>query len=184
MPPADTVSAVLAVTDGVQTAMSVANVVLCVSVERAVTTVQLYVLNVTKNAQTVSPNTSAETVVRVLIVQVVKATSAWVVRCALTVLNTSATVETVALNAPLSAKDVQRIAKTVRDLSVQNVVFVPIVQVNFGVKTATTVETVWMSAIAEQVVLNVQMSARVVLRNAATVLKRIYVKNVETAEIV
>ena len=55
-------------TVGVQTAMSVANVVLCVSVERAVTTVQLYVLNVTKNAQTVSPNTSAETVVRVLIV--------------------------------------------------------------------------------------------------------------------
>ena len=113
-----------------------------------------------------------------------KATSAQAVKCALTVLNISATVVTVVLNAPLSAKDVQRIAKTVRDLSVQNVVFVPIVQVNFGVKTATTVETVWMSAIAEQVVLNVQMSARVVLRNAATVLKRIYVKNVETAEIV
>ena len=68
MPPADTVSAASAVTVGVQTAMSVANAALCVSAERAVTTVQPYVPNVTKNAQTVSPNTSAETVVRVLIV--------------------------------------------------------------------------------------------------------------------
>ena len=113
-----------------------------------------------------------------------KATSAQAVKCALTVLNTSATVETVALNAPLSAKDVQRIAKTVRDLSVQNVVFVPIVQVSFGVKTATTVETVWMSAIAEQVVLNVQMSAKAVLKNAVTVPKWIYARNAETAETV
>ena len=68
MPPVDTVSAASVVTVGVQTAMSVANAVPCVSAERAVTTVQLYVPNVTKNAQTVSPNTSAETVGRVLIV--------------------------------------------------------------------------------------------------------------------
>ena len=113
-----------------------------------------------------------------------KATSAQAVKCALTVLNISATVVTVVLNAPLSAKDVQRIAKTVRDLSVQNAVFVPIARESFGAKTVTTAETVLMSAIAERVVLNVQMSAKAVLKNAVTVPKWIYVRNAETAETV
>ena len=171
-------------TVGVQTAMFVANAVLCVSVVMVVMTVQLYVPNVTKNVLTVSLNISVATVVRVLIVQAVKETSAWVVRCALTVLNISATVETVALNVLMSAKAVQNIAETVQAFSVLSADFVLIVQESSGVRTVITAEIVWMSATAEQVVLTVQMSAKAVLKNAVTALKWIYARNAETAGIV
>ena len=66
----------------------------------------------------------------------------------------------------------------------QNAVFVPIARESFGAKTVTTAETVLMSAIAERVVLNVQMSAKAVLKNAVTVPKWIYARNAETAETV
>lgn len=105
-------------------------------------------------------------------------------KCVSTVLNISVTVEMVALNAPMFAKDVQNIVKTVRDFFVRDADFVPIVQESFGAKTVIIVETVLMSAIVEQVALNVRMFVKVVLKNAVIVPKWIYARNVEIAETV
>lgn len=113
-----------------------------------------------------------------------KVTSAQAVKCALIVLNISATVVTVALNVPTYARVAQSIAETVPVFFVQNADFVPIARESFGAKTVTTAETVLMSAIAERAVLNVQMSAKAVLKNAVTVPKWIYARNAETAETV